>query len=74
MKSCNRKYQAGTNFLDNRSSGFTLIELLVSIAMFSLFSAAAMAILIPLSRSYTVTDVASSAQQVVRMAVRGDRE
>jgi type IV pilus assembly protein PilW len=37
--------------------------------MFSLFSAAAMAILIPLSRSYTATDVTSSAQQVVRMAV-----
>ena len=54
---------------DNRSLGFTLIELLVAIAMFSLFSAAAMAILVPLSRSYTATDVASSAQQVVRMAV-----
>jgi hypothetical protein len=37
--------------------------------MFSLFAAAAMAILVPLSRSYTATDVASSAQQVVRMAV-----
>jgi type IV pilus assembly protein PilW len=52
-----------------RQSGFTLVELLVTIAMFSIFAAAAMAILIPLSRSYTETDVASSAQQVVRMAV-----
>jgi type IV pilus assembly protein PilW len=51
------------------SAGFTLIEVLVSIAMISIFSAAAMAVLIPLSRSYTATDVASSAQQVVRMAV-----
>jgi prepilin-type N-terminal cleavage/methylation domain-containing protein len=49
--------------------GFTLIEVLVTIAMISIFSAAAMAVLIPLSRSYTATDVASSAQQVVRMAV-----
>jgi len=50
-------------------SGFTLIEVLVTIAMISVFIAASMAILIPLSRSYTATDVASSAQQVVRMAV-----
>jgi type II secretion system protein J len=54
---------------DYRASGFTLIEMLVAIAMFSLFTAAAMGVLIPLSRSYTATDVASSAQQVVRMAV-----
>jgi len=53
----------------NRSSGFTLIEVLVAICMISIFIAAAMAVLIPLSRSYTETDVASSAQQVVRMAV-----
>ncbi len=53
----------------NRNSGFTLIEILVAIAMISIFMAAAMAVLIPLSRSYTQTDVASSAQQVVRMAV-----
>jgi type IV pilus assembly protein PilW len=50
-------------------AGFTLIELLITIAMISIFAAAAMAVLIPLSRSYTTTDVASSAQQVVRMAV-----
>ena len=50
-------------------SGFTLIEVLVTIAMVSVFIAASMAVLIPLSRSYTTTDVASSAQQVVRMAV-----
>jgi len=54
---------------DNRNAGFTLIEILVAIAMISIFMAAAMAVLIPLSRSYTQTDVASSAQQVVRMAV-----
>jgi len=52
-----------------RASGFTLIEVLVTIAMVSIFMAASMAVLIPLSRSYTATDVASSAQQVVRMAV-----
>lgn len=50
-------------------AGFTLVEVLVTIAMLSIFVAASMAILIPLSRSYTTTDVASSAQQVVRMAV-----
>lgn len=53
----------------DRSSGFTLIEVLVTIAMISIFMAAAMAVLVPLSRSYTTTEVASSAQQVVRMAV-----
>jgi type IV pilus assembly protein PilW len=53
----------------SRNAGFTLIELLVAIAMLSIFMAATMAVLIPLSRSYTQTDVASSAQQVVRMAV-----
>lgn len=53
----------------NPQSGFTLIELLVTIAMISIFTVAAMAILISLNRSYTTTDVASSAQQVVRMAV-----
>jgi type IV pilus assembly protein PilW len=37
--------------------------------MLSIFIAASMAVLIPLSRSYTETEVASSAQQVVRMAV-----
>jgi len=51
------------------NSGFTLVELLVATAMISIFIAASMAVLIPLSRSYTQTDVASSAQQVVRMAV-----
>jgi prepilin-type N-terminal cleavage/methylation domain-containing protein len=50
-------------------AGFTLVEVLVTIAMIGLFMAASMAVLIPLSRSYTTTDVASSAQQVVRMAV-----
>lgn len=53
----------------NRTSGFTLIEILVAVAMLSIFTMAAMTVLIPLSRSYTTTDVASSAQQVVRMAV-----
>jgi type IV pilus assembly protein PilW len=53
----------------DRTSGFTLIEVLVTIAMISVFMAAAMGVLIPLTRSYTTTDVASSAQQVVRMAV-----
>jgi len=38
-------------------------------AIFGIFTAAAMAILIPMSRSYTTTDVATGAQQVVRMAV-----
>jgi type IV pilus assembly protein PilW len=57
------------DFSTNLSSGFTLIEVLVTIAMISLFMAAAMAVLVPLSRSYTTTDVASSVQQVVRMAV-----
>jgi type IV pilus assembly protein PilW len=52
-----------------RSTGFTLVEVLVTIAILSIFTAASMAILIPLSRSYTTTDVASSAQQVVRTAV-----
>lgn len=52
-----------------RNSGFSLIEVLISIAMVSIFIAAAMAVLVPLSRSYTATDVSSSAQQVVRMAV-----
>lgn len=53
----------------NTEGGFTLIEILVTIAMISIFIAASMTVLIPLSRSYTATDVASSAQQVVRMAV-----
>ena len=53
----------------NRKSGFTLIEILVAIAMVGVFIAAAMAVLLPLSRSYTATDVATNAQQVVRMAV-----
>ncbi len=53
----------------SRESGFTLIEVLVTIAMMGVFIAAAMTVLLPLSRSYTATDVASSAQQVVRMAV-----
>jgi type IV pilus assembly protein PilW len=69
MKPFNRNSQIGAHSLGDRTSGFTLVEVLVSIAMLSLFSAAAMAILIPLSRSYTATDVASGAQQVVRMAV-----
>lgn len=50
-------------------SGFTLIEVLITLAIFGMFAAATMTVLIPLSRSYTTTDVASSAQQVVRMAV-----
>jgi type IV pilus assembly protein PilW len=58
-----------TDSADDREAGFTLIEVLVTIAMMSIFMAAAMAVLIPLSRSYTTTDVASSVQQVVRMAV-----
>jgi len=52
-----------------RDSGFSLIEVLVTIAMVSIFIAAAMSVVVPLSRSYTATDVASSAQQVVRIAV-----
>jgi type IV pilus assembly protein PilW len=69
MKRCNRSFWKRCGLKGNFTSGFTLIEVLVSIAMLSIFSAAAMAILIPLSRSYTTTEVASSAQQVVRMAV-----
>lgn len=69
MKPCNRKIGIGPNLSPGRQSGFTLIEVLVTIAMMSIFTAAAMAVLIPLSRSYTTTDVASSTQQVVRMAV-----
>jgi len=69
MKRCNRSFWKRSEIKDNRTAGFTLIEVLVTIAMISIFSAAAMAVLIPLSRSYTATDVASSAQQVVRMAV-----
>jgi type IV pilus assembly protein PilW len=57
------------NNKEKRASGFTLVEILVAIAMLSIFMAASMAVLVPLSRSYTATDVASSAQQVVRMAV-----
>jgi type IV pilus assembly protein PilW len=61
----------GTSFpwTCNPKSGFTLVEVLVAIAMVSVFIAAAMAVVVPLSKSYTTTDVASSAQQVVRMAV-----
>ena len=69
MERCSRKILVGNKERNSAASGFTLIEVLVTIAMLSIFSAAAMAILIPLSRSYTQTDVASSAQQVVRMAV-----
>lgn len=58
-----------SGFKGHRTSGFTLIEILVAIAMLSIFTAAAMAVVIPLSKSYTTTEVASSAQQVVRMAV-----
>lgn len=69
MKPCNRKIGIRPDLSPGRQSGFTLVEVLVTIAMMSIFTAAAMAVLIPLSRSYTTTDVASSAQQVVRMAV-----
>lgn len=69
MKRCNPSTWKRSGLKSKRASGFTLIEVLVSIALLSIFSAAAMAVLIPLSRSYTTTDVASSAQQVVRMAV-----
>ena len=69
MKRSNRSSWKRSKIKDSRTAGFTLIEVLVTIAMISIFSAAAMAVLIPLSRSYTATDVASSAQQVVRMAV-----
>ena len=55
--------------MGNRASGFTLIEVLVAVAMLSIFTVAAMGVLIPLSKSYTTTEVASNAQQVVRMAV-----
>jgi type IV pilus assembly protein PilW len=69
MKRSDRSFLKKRELKGRLSAGFTLIEVLVSIAMISIFSAAAMAVLIPLSRSYTATDVASSAQQVVRMAV-----
>ena len=62
---CTQRFENGKG----RVSGFTLVEVLVTIAMLSIFIAASMAVLIPLSRSYTTTDVASSTQQVVRMAV-----
>ena len=69
MKRSNRIVLIRDKVRNPDASGFTLIEVLVTIAMLSIFMAAAMAVLIPLSRSYTATDVASSAQQVVRMAV-----
>lgn len=69
MRQFNRKFRFKCNVKHNRTTGFTLIEVLVTIAMISVFMAASMAVLIPLSRSYTATDVASSAQQVARMAV-----
>jgi len=69
MKQCNRSFLKRRGLKGNLTPGFTLIEVLVSIAMLSLFTMAVMAVLIPLSRSYTTTEVASSAQQVVRMAV-----
>jgi type IV pilus assembly protein PilW len=69
MKQCNGLSSGKSGFKGHQTSGFTLIEVLVAVAMLSIFSAAAMGILIPLSKSYTTTEVASSAQQVVRMAV-----
>jgi len=69
MKQCNGLSSGKSCFKGNRASGFTLIEVLIAVAMLSIFTAAAMGVLIPLSRSYTTTEVASSAQQVVRMAV-----
>jgi type IV pilus assembly protein PilW len=69
MRPYNSKISVELDMKQNQASGFTLIEVLVTLAMMSIFMAAAMAVLLPLSRSYTATDVASSAQQVVRMAV-----
>lgn len=69
MKRSIRRVLTGHAGSNTAAAGFTLVELLVTIAMISIFIAASMAVLVPLSRSYTVTDVASSAQQVVRMAV-----
>lgn len=69
MKQRNGLSSGKGGFKGNRASGFTLIEVLVAVAMLSIFTAAAMGVLIPLSKSYTTTEVASSAQQVVRMAV-----
>lgn len=69
MRIHSQLYRNRNKLKGSQTSGFTLIEVLVSIAMFSVFAAAAMSIVMPLSRSYTATDVASSAQQVVRMAV-----
>ena len=69
MRRCYQTIRTSCLMTREPKSGFTLIEVLVTIAMVSVFIAAAMAVLIPLSRSYTATDVASSAQQVVRMAV-----
>jgi len=69
MKQCNGLSSGNSGLKGNRTSGFTLIEILVAVAMLSVFMMAAMGVLIPLSKSYTTTEVASSAQQVVRMAV-----
>lgn len=69
MKRCNPLYGPQSSVRSGRKSGFTLLEVLVSLAMFSLFSVAAMSVMFSLNRSYMETDVASNAQQVVRMAV-----
>jgi type IV pilus assembly protein PilW len=69
MRRLNRRITVASIFHGKRNSGFSLIEVLVTIAMVSIFIAAAMSVVVPLSKSYTATDVASSTQQVVRMAV-----
>ena len=69
MRRSKSRGKVASIFNGERNSGFSLIEVLVAIAMVSIFIAAAMSVVVPLSRSYTATDVASSAQQVVRMAV-----
>lgn len=69
MIRCYHQFRTSCLLKRDAESGFTLVEVLVTIAMVSVFIAAAMAVLVPLSRSYSTTEVASSAQQVVRMAV-----